>query len=78
MIRHIDLSKGAVLVKVIEVKCIGCGVVSHLQVNALGLERLKTVHVQHAFPELNADEREMVLTGTHTKCWDEMMMDDDE
>jgi hypothetical protein len=30
--------------------------------------------VQDAFPSLNADEREVVKTGIHPACWDEMLL----
>jgi len=33
------------------------------------------VHVQDAFPYLDANEREMVLTGIHSSCWDSMFTD---
>jgi len=32
----------------------------------------RDVHIQNALPELSADEREMILSGTHPVCWDEM------
>jgi hypothetical protein len=33
--------------------------------------------IQNAFPYLNADEREFILTGTLPHVWDEMFGDDD-
>lgn len=33
---------------------------------------------QEAFPYLNADEREMLISGTCPTCWDEMFGIDDE
>ncbi len=29
-------------------------------------------HVQNVWPEKSADNRELLITGTHPKCWDEM------
>jgi cell division protein FtsL len=29
--------------------------------------------VQEAFPTRDDDFRELIITGTHPKCWDEMM-----
>ena len=29
-------------------------------------------HVQNVWPEMTPDERELLITGTHPKCWDEM------
>ena len=28
--------------------------------------------VQDAFPNLNIDEREQIISGTHPQCWDEL------
>ena len=28
--------------------------------------------IQHAFPHLNASQREMMMSGTHPYCWKEM------
>lgn len=28
------------------------------------------MHVQDAFPDLTPDERELVISGTHSSCWD--------
>ena len=36
------------------------------------------VYVQDAFPYLNEDEREMLLSGICRKCWDEAMTDDED
>ena len=29
-------------------------------------------HVQNVWPEKSPDERELLITGTHPKCWDKM------
>jgi len=34
--------------------------------------------VQDAFPAMSAEERELLITGTHPECWDSMFGDDDE
>lgn len=34
--------------------------------------------VQEAFPNLSADDREQVMTGTHPWCWDRYMSDPEE
>lgn len=33
--------------------------------------------IQRAFPTMSADEREMLMTGIHPKCWDEIFGGDD-
>lgn len=32
--------------------------------------------IQVALPELDADQREMILTGLHAKCWEEVIQYD--
>ena len=34
--------------------------------------------IQNAFPELTADQREIIMTGIHPPCWDLTMKDEDE
>lgn len=34
--------------------------------------------VQEVFPHWSLDEREMLLTGTHTECWDKMFAEEDD
>jgi hypothetical protein len=29
-------------------------------------------HIQSVWPEFSADKREMLISGTHPKCWDEL------
>jgi len=29
--------------------------------------------IQTAFPELSVDDRELLISGTHPKCWDALM-----
>lgn len=33
--------------------------------------------VQDAFPELSADDRELLITGTHPACWNELIGDEE-
>lgn len=35
-------------------------------------------HVQEAFPDMPKDQREMLISGTHPVCWDEVFADFDE
>ncbi len=32
----------------------------------------KGEYVQNVWPEKSPDDRELLITGTHPKCWDEM------
>jgi hypothetical protein len=36
------------------------------------------VYVQDAFPEMSADEREVLVTGIHADCWNKLFPEDDE
>lgn len=59
--------------------CIMCGRRSELQVPKAGFLKWQGgAFIQHAFPELTADEREMLITGTHPDCFDELAPEDDE
>jgi hypothetical protein len=33
--------------------------------------------VQDAFPYLNADSRELLMTGTHPECWESIFTDEE-
>ena len=35
-------------------------------------------HVQAVWPDMPAEEREMLITGTHPACWDQLFSDDHE
>ncbi len=44
-------------------------------------ERLKSGEIrfiQDAFPQWSADQRELLITGTHPECWDAIFEDDEE
>lgn len=34
-------------------------------------------HVQIAFPHMSAGERELLISGTHPECWEELYEGDD-
>jgi hypothetical protein len=38
----------------------------------------KELKVQQAFPNWTADQREMLMTGTHPACWDILFPPDEE
>jgi hypothetical protein len=65
---------------VITRKCVVCGNGSTLHdVNALGYIRWSELgeNIQDALPELDADQRELLMTGTHAHCWEKMWGPDD-
>lgn len=38
----------------------------------------KGMFIQNAFPNLSADQREQLMTGTHGKCFDNMFADSED
>lgn len=60
-------------------RCPFCGELAHVTVPGKGLWAWEHGEfVQVAFPDLNAEEREMVMTGTHGACWDEAFPEPEE
>jgi hypothetical protein len=58
--------------------CLVCGERSVVQVSASDLAAWKAgVHIQVVFPDLTADQRELLQTGTHPACWDSLVPEDD-
>ena len=59
--------------------CIHCNLISTIEASdeqyAEYIEGIK--YIQDVFPEKSADERELLISGTHPKCWDEMFPDED-
>lgn len=44
-----------------------------------GIERWrKGEKIQHALPMLTANDREQLVSGTHPRCWEILMADEDE
>ena len=59
--------------------CLHCGNGSQTRVDWLAYALWQGGDlIQHAFPHLNASQREMMMSGTHPYCWIEMMGADDE
>ena len=56
---------------VIVCQCPWCPTVNKVEIPVAGISvYVKGVSVQKAFPELNADTREILKTGVCVKCWD--------
>lgn len=58
-------------------RCPICGEAAFVTVDAELAERIvewdlrgRVMFIQRAFPNLSADDRETILTGTHGACWD--------
>ena len=54
-------------------QCPFCGHAHEVEVNEMDyLDWQDGVLAQDAFPYLSADERELLISGIDSKCWDEM------
>lgn len=52
-------------------KCVICGNTGIVQVPKEGVARYRAgAAIQVAFPTLDADQRELLMTGTHAHCWE--------
>jgi hypothetical protein len=57
--------------------CIVCNQASLIELELDRVERwIAGEHVQNVWPEMSPGEREMLITGTHPKCWDSIFEDD--
>ena len=62
------------MTSVVAVPCKKCEVVNELEVdfeNFIAWQSRKML-IQEAFPTLDADQRELLISGICPKCWDEM------
>ncbi|MDF2792131.1 MAG: hypothetical protein K0S80_5233 [Neobacillus sp.] len=59
-------------------KCRVCGTVHSVEVKQRDFMRFQAgIHVQHAFPYLTADKRELLVSGVCGKCFDEIFAEED-
>jgi hypothetical protein len=59
--------------------CPMCGVPSQLEMTKEQLDRYNSGALpQDVFPTWNSSKRELVITGTHSECWDAMFPNKDE
>ena len=67
-------------VTVITAPCIMCHETTSLPNMPLGHIRalIEGGFVQSVFPKMSADQRELLISGTHPKCWDEIFADMEE
>jgi hypothetical protein len=58
--------------------CFLCGKVSVVRLHPDRLEEWQDgAYVQDVWPEKTADERELLMTGTHPECWKKAGLDDE-
>ena len=65
--------------EVVVVPCHSCHVEWFLDVPVQGLADWKSGElIQNALPELDADQRELLISGTCPTCWNEMFPPEEE
>ncbi len=63
----------------ISVQCKCCGKNQDLDVDPISYTKWqKGMLIQNAFPDMSADDRELLISGTCTICWEEMFPEEDE
>jgi hypothetical protein len=60
-------------------RCLHCGVSGTIELTDAEVHALETIPFIHkALPNRTADERELLISGTHPACWDAMFPQEDE
>ena len=53
--------------------CIHCGEANQITLDAVALANWRNRElIQNVFPNLNYQQREIIQTGIHPECWEEM------
>lgn len=79
---HLVQDKGALKSKlsekIINKQCPHCHGTSKIMVNSIDYDNWRTggLYIQDAFPWASVDTREVLQTGIHPACWDEMFPDE--
>lgn len=67
------------MIKVTTPECMVCGKAGTMSVPEEGLRRWQGGElIQVALPDVPADEREQLKTGTHPACWGEMFSNEED
>ena len=67
------------MTSVVAVPCRSCKEVTDLTVNIEGFIAWQGGElIQNALPELDADQRELLISGICPKCWEQMFPSDEE
>jgi hypothetical protein len=58
---------------IITPSCCVCGKTTAVDVDTdRYMKWLRGMLIQSAFPEMGDDDRELLLSGTHAKCWEDL------
>ena len=64
---------------VLTTPCIGCHQSTRMTLDTDKVKRwLNGTHIQNVFPEMKPDDREVLLSGIHGPCWDEIFGGEEE
>jgi hypothetical protein len=68
------------IVRLLPPQCRGCDVPPEfIPVHKADYIRWRTgTHIHHAFPEMPADQRELILTSYHPACWDALWLPEED
>jgi hypothetical protein len=62
------------LMEVLTPKCPMCGDETLMKVDGDGLRSwFRGAFIQDAFPDMDVDSRELLISGTHPACWSDML-----
>lgn len=54
-----------------KIRCVHCGSVKELEVDPVAHKKWMTgTLIQDAFPQMSADDRELLISKTCKECWD--------
>lgn len=69
-----------ITVTVITKPCPVCHLTDSVDMTADQFQRLSVgvEYVQDIFPDMPSDRRELLISGTHPKCWEELFSDADD
>lgn len=59
-------------------ECPACGQASRIEVDPVAIQAwMHGMHIQEAFPYLNASKRELIKSGFHAACWNAVFGEDE-
>lgn len=63
---------------IVTTPCIHCGLRSVIALTDAEFAAVGTTYIQDALPDRSVGERELIKSGIHGSCWDEMFADTEE
>lgn len=60
--------------------CAWCGKTASIELTEAQIASFESGvgYIQDRLPDVSAEDREILITGTHPACWDEMFPEEDE